>query len=283
MIKPAKISCSADGSTKYLWELEDGKFVESIYFELDDKGIYCLSSQVGCNVGCPFCETGKQKVLRNLSSEEIVQQVYGLFEDKGLSRIDEIDYAGMGEPLHNFEGVEESSDRMITENLTDLVSLTTSGIVPKMKLLPDTAVGELYLSMHASDNATRSLLVPVNRKWPIAETVDAASYVAEKLGRTVTANYLLFDNLNDADGDAVNLANALNPNDFRVQLSEWNLVSNFRYVPAKPERFEIFEDMLTERGYEVYKMVSSGTDVGGGCGQLSAQTLEDLAVAGDVE
>lgn len=260
---------SSDGSTKFLWQLDDGAgSVESIYFPLNGQNIYCLSSQVGCNVGCPFCETGKQKALRNLNSDEILGQVYGALNALGIDKIDEIDYAGMGEPLHNFSAIKESSKRMIEENLTDLVSLTTSGIVPELAKIHQTEVGEVYISLHASCNEIRNKLVPVNKKWPIETLVKASRLVSEHLNKKITANYLLFSGLNDADECPDQLTKILDPIHFRVQLAEWNEVTDARFITAPKSRFQFFYDRLVTAGFEVIFMKSKGIDVFGGCGQL---------------
>lgn len=263
-----KKSESSDGSIKFLWKLKENQTVESIYFPLNGKFIYCISSQVGCNVACPFCETGKQKSTHNLTPDEILGQVYGLLDAIKKPSVSEIDFAGMGEPLHNFKNVTEAATRMKEEKLTDLVSLTTSGVVPNIKLIPSTAIQELYISLHAATNDIRNKIVPLNKKYSIDELVRACAYASDRMGKKITANYLLFKDLNDSDLDMKFLSDILDPKYFRIQLSEWNNIDNTQFQVAPMERFHEFSEYLYRSGYEVFYMRSKGTSVDGGCGQL---------------
>lgn len=275
MISAAK-EISADGSIKYLWKLDDGKTVESIYFTFQDKLYTCISSQVGCNVGCPFCETGKQRNLRNLNIQEIYNQVAMTLKDLRLTggpdRLYQVAFAGMGEPLLNFAHVTTAAARLISNGLTETVSVSTSGLVPKMRLLADTAVKKLFISLHATTDELRNVLVPMNRKHPLSEVLGAARDFYKNVGVPVTATYLMFAGLNDTDQDLERLTNLLDTESFIIQLSEWNSIANTQFV--RSTRSDYFHDQLASRGFNVFILRSKGADVEGGCGQLRSRSLQ---------
>lgn len=274
MIIQEKLS-SNDGSVKYLWELSDGKTVESIYFAFREKLYVCISSQVGCNVKCPFCETGKQNVLRNLEAHEIYDQVALAVDDLKSSgsaySLDQVAVAGMGESLLNFKNLKEASANLINDGLTRTVSISTSGIVPKIRELVDTQVSKLFISLHATTNETRNILVPMNKKYPIPELLDAACYFYNQVGTPVTATYLLFGGLNDSDDDLNRLTELLDPQAFIIQLSEWNFIDDVKF--ARSPRLDYFQEQLASRGFEVFITRSKGADIQGGCGQLRSRNL----------
>ncbi len=263
---------SSDGSRKYLWELNDMKTVESIYFIFNNEKYTCISSQVGCNVKCVFCETGKQNNLRNLTSNEIFMQVKTTLEDLKINEpLYQVAFAGMGEPLLNFENVLEGASRILENKLSKTISLSTSGIVPKMYDLVNTPITKLFISLHASDNETRNHLVPINTKYPIEELLKAAHFFFEKSKTKVTATYLLFDEINDTDEDLSRLANMLDPDVYTIQLSVWNSISDVNLRASK--RMDYFESSLRSKGFDVFVLNSKGKDIQGGCGQLRSRQL----------
>jgi 23S rRNA (adenine2503-C2)-methyltransferase len=266
---------STDGSLKYLWHLKNGQTIESIFFRLDATPHVCISSQVGCNVGCRFCETGKQSVLSNLSSDDIIAQVTGVIGDQQANlierRFNSVILAGMGEPLHNYESVVGAAESMLSNGLTDRVTVTTSGVAPMIRELANSPISTLSVSLHATTNEVRSRLVPINRKYPIDEVVSAASVYREKTGHQVIMNYLLFDGLNDSDEDIVRLTKLLDPTLFAIKLKDWNSVSDTGLRSSSPERYRFFQERLLEYGFDAMICVSRGSDVGGGCGQLRSE------------
>jgi 23S rRNA (adenine2503-C2)-methyltransferase len=272
---------SQDGSIKFLWQFLDGKTVESIYFIFQGQVYTCISSQIGCNVTCPFCETGKQRTLRNLTVEEIYAQV-ALIRDVvcevgGPDVLYQTAFAGMGEPLLNFEAVVTAAERLRTTGLTQTVSLSTSGIVPRIYQLAETvatSVNKLFLSLHASNDDVRNRLVPTNKKYPIASVLQAAAHFAECSGEKVTATYLLFDGINDSNADLDRLLSLLDPGIYIIQLSEWNRVTGAEFRPSP--RLDHFQDRLQRAGYDVFIQRSKGQDVEGGCGQLRSRMLPML-------
>jgi len=265
---------SNDGSIKYLWQLTDGKTVESIYFIFCDQIYTCISSQVGCNVKCEFCETGKQSNLRNLLAEEMYGQVAETLNDlrsKTLTRLYQVAVAGMGEPLLNFQNLMNAASRMIDEDLAETISISTSGVVPKIRELVGTPITKLFISLHATTDAIRNILVPMNRKYPISELLKASRYFCEKVGVPVTATYLMFDGVNDSDDDLERLTQLLDPQLFIIQLSEWNWIYDAKF--KRSPRIEFFYNELSNRGYDVFILHSKGSDIEGGCGQLRSRHL----------
>jgi 23S rRNA (adenine2503-C2)-methyltransferase len=275
---------SQDGSIKFLWRFADGKTVESIYFIFQGQVYTCISSQVGCNVGCPFCETGKQRTLRNLTVDEIYAQV-ALIRDVvreagGPDILYQTAFAGMGEPLLNFEAVVTAATRLRAAGLTETVSLSTSGIVPGIYKLAETvatSVNKLFISLHASNDEVRNRLVPMNRKYPIASVLQSAAHFAERSGAKVTATYLLFDGINDSNADLDRLLSLLDPRTYIIQLSEWNRVTGAQFLPSL--HLDHFHEQIQRAGYEVFIQRSKGQDVEGGCGQLRSRILPMLALS----
>ncbi len=264
---------SADGSRKYLWQLDDLKTVESIYFIFNNKKYTCISSQVGCNVKCVFCETGKQFNLRNLTAAEITAQVKETHSDLEMTApLSEVVFAGMGEPLLNFNNVIGGAEQILENKLASTISLSTSGIVPKIYDLVYSPITKLFISLHASSNEVRSYLVPVNTKYPIEQLIKATTFFSEKTGTKVTATYILFEGLNDTNEDINRLVSLLNPEVYTIQLSVWNTVSDTSLRPSK--RIYYFEESLRNKGFDVFVLNSKGSDVEGGCGQLRSRNIQ---------
>ena len=273
---------SSDGSIKFLWQLPDDKTVESIYFTFPDAGqerpFVCISSQDGCNVRCAFCATGQHPMRRNLTAGEMVAQVTKSMEmvqaTGGPTTAFHVAFAGMGEPLLNYEQVIEAGSLLRTEKLAEIVSVSTSGIVPRIRDLAGvatTSVNRLYLSLHATTDAVRSHLVPTNTKYPLAQVLEAAREYARRTGTKVTATYLVFADLNDTQEDLQRLQQLLDPAQFLIQLSVWNRVEGFQFVPSS--HIDLFYETLTRQGYEVFLQRSKGSDIDGGCGQLRSRSL----------
>jgi 23S rRNA (adenine2503-C2)-methyltransferase len=276
---------SSDGSIKFLWQLADHKLVESIYFTFPDAGkarpFLCISSQDGCNVGCAFCATGLHRMQRNLTAQEMVAQVVNSLVTVqaagGPVTVFHVAFAGMGEPLLNYQPVMQAATWLRAEGVAEIVSVSTSGIVPRIRQMAElnaTAVNRLYLSLHATTDELRNRLVPTNKKYPLAQVLQAATAYAERTETKVTATYLLLAHLNDSDEDLQRLLRLLDPAHFVVQLSVWNPVEGMQFVPSA--RMETFYEVLAKQGYEVFVQRSKGRDIDGGCGQLRARPLSVL-------
>lgn len=277
----AETLVSEDGSIKYGFNTSDGRSVESIYFPytglLDRKHteatVLCLSSQVGCPIGCEFCATGKIPNSRNLTLNEIEGQYSFVRKDiqnRGLGHIDSLAMMGMGEPLLNMDNVLEFASRMANIDEIKRFSISTVGLTPKIAKLSKSNINiKLYLSVHTPFDNERTEMIPVNKAYPIKEVVSESVLFAKEKGNTVVANYILIKDVNDSERHAVGLAKLLDPEYFDVQLNLWNHVSGIQFEEADVSRIKVFKDILEKSGHVVDVQLSKGTDVSGGCGQLS--------------
>ncbi len=270
-----------DRSLKFLWQLFDGQTVESIYFTFQNQVFTCVSSQVGCNVRCPFCATGQQRVLRNLTAQEILAQVIGIGDrvraSQGVWPLDQVALAGMGEPLLNLAAGGQAAAAIRAQDLARVGALSTSGVVPRIWELAeaaDHAVNKLFLSLHATTDAQRNILVPLNKKYPLAAVLEAARGYADQTGIQVTATYLLFANFNDSDDDLARLVALLDPDLFIVQLSEWNPVSGVQQPFLPSPRLDFFQTSLMQAGFTTFVQRSKGREIEGGCGPLRSSRLD---------
>jgi 23S rRNA (adenine2503-C2)-methyltransferase len=263
-----------DGTAKYLWQLSDGGTIEGLTFSYRGQQTICVSTQVGCAVKCPFCETGRQGLQRNLTAEEITGQVVAALNDSaagGERRFDIVTISGMGEPLLNFDHVAEAIRVMRRDGLSREISVTTAGIVPNIYKLAHTNVTRLSISLHATTDELRNRLVPVNRKYPIAALLEAARYFYSQVRQRVRATYLMLDQLNDTDDDLERMMQLLDRDIFRVRLREWNAIGDTQY--ARSGRSAYFERRLVEEGFDAYVSRNVGVDIDGGCGQLRSRYL----------
>ena len=244
----------------------------------------CVSSQVGCGVGCPFCATGRSGLLRNLSAGEIVGQVLYFARDISTregadARLTNVVFMGQGEPLANFRQVWKAISTLSSPEAFGLgarhLTISTSGLVPRIRELAETAsqVG-LAISLHAPDDALRDRLVPVNRKYPIAELMDACSYYVERTNRRVSFEYVMIDGVNDSIEQAETLARLLRGFLGHVNLIPMNPVAESHYQPTPWKRVLAFEAALRRRGIPCTVRVERGDPIDAACGQLRARLLE---------
>ncbi|MGW4211142.1 radical SAM protein [Lentzea sp. NPDC004789] len=282
-----RTASDADRSVKYAWSLSDGSVVESVAFWKDaswvkqqrDRGEeadvlhVCLSSQVGCNVGCTFCATGLQRSRRSLTAAEILEQLDAVLADSPGVRDVGVTFAGMGEPLLNFRGVTESARRMIADDRIANVSLSSIGIVPNVYRLADLRLPlRLFLSLHAPDDDLRERLIPFNKHFPLDEVIAAGRAYADRTGSRVEASYLLLAGVNDDEEQARRLARQLDPDRFNVQILMWNKVPGFDFERATDERGERMAAVFREFGFHAYVMGSKAREIQGACGQLAGRT-----------
>lgn len=276
---------SKDGTRKWLFALEDGQRVETVFIPEKDRGTLCISSQVGCALDCSFCATGKQGFNRNLSSAEIVAQVRMAFralEHVDLGRpkaITNVVLMGMGEPLLNFDEVTEA----IAVLLDDLgygiskrrLTLSTAGVVPAIRRLGEVTDVALAVSLHAPTDALRDELVPINRRYPIAELLDACRDYLSRLGewRSITIEYTLMDGVNDAPEHALALAELLADmrEKVKINLIPFNPFPGSGYARPTPERVRAFQTFLLERGFATMLRTTRGDDIDAACGQLAGR------------
>ncbi len=270
------IERSRDGSRKYLFRLEDGNHIESVLIPEKDHYTLCISSQVGCAQGCRFCLTAKGGFVRNLSKSEIVAQVRDILKDQISSkRITNIVFMGMGEPLANFQNVIKAI-HTITEADFGLgfssrrVTVSTAGLVSKLSALGNETRVNLAVSLNATDNKTRDFLMPVNKKYPIEELLDACRKYNLRPGSKITFEYILIKGINDSAENANRLAELLKGMRSKINLIPFNEHegSDFR----RPEESVIsnFREILAKKGCTTMVRRSKGEDISAACGQLSA-------------
>jgi 23S rRNA (adenine2503-C2)-methyltransferase len=272
-----QIERSRDGSRKYLFRLEDGNHIESVLIPEKDHYTLCISSQVGCAQGCRFCLTAKGGFVRNLSKSEIIAQVRDILKDQISSkRITNIVFMGMGEPLSNFQNVIKAI-HTITEADFGLgfssrrITVSTAGLISKFSALGNETRVNLAVSLNATDNKTRDFLMPVNKKYPIEELLDACRRYNLRPGGKITFEYILIKGINDSAENANQLAELLKGMRSKINLIPFNEHegSDFR----RPEESVIsnFREILVRKGCTTMVRRSKGEDISAACGQLSAK------------
>jgi 23S rRNA (adenine2503-C2)-methyltransferase len=266
---------SHDGATKYLFGLDDGLRIESVFLRMEREGkeSLCISSQVGCALACQFCSTGIIGYKRNLSAEEIAEQVFTVFRDLEFipRRRFDLSYMGMGEPMLNLDAVLESKRILTTRYPRFSLHLSTVGIAPRIRELAERSPDfVLQISLHAPEDELREQIMPVNAAHNIQKVLGAAEHYAVRCGRPVTLNYCLMAGINDDIRLAHRLARLIGNRPFRVQLVNFNPHVAIRYQPTADDRVELFARILAEAGLRVHIREQLGRLQGAGCGQLDA-------------
>jgi 23S rRNA (adenine2503-C2)-methyltransferase len=270
---------SSDGTEKYLFALEDAQAIESVLIQDKDRITLCISSQVGCALGCRFCNTGKLGLIRNLKSHEIVDQIIGVQRIINPDRrITHIVLMGMGEPLVNFDAVVEALWRMVTfiGISKRRITLSTAGIVPKFPLLSEKAPEiNLAVSLNASSDATRSMLMPINKKYPIASLMRACTRFPLSPRRRITFEYVLIDGINDSLADAERLVGLLKGLRCKVNLIPLNPVKGGRQKQPAEKKIQAFQKVLTQNNLTALIRKSKGQDIHAACGQLRSTLISE--------
>lgn len=273
---------SSDGTRKWIIRTDGtgNDCVETVLIPDGDRATLCVSSQVGCTLDCSFCSTGKQGFNRNLTPAEIIGQVwlaiksFGPFDPNGPRRVTNVVMMGMGEPLMNFEPVVDAMTLMMDDNAYGMskrrVTLSTSGVVPKIYELATRTDASLAISLHAPDNALRDVLVPINKKYPIAELLDACQHYLSSLPdkRHITIEYTLMAGVNDSEEQARSLANLLTTLECKVNLIPFNPFPNSGYDKPSNNQVRRFQKILADKGYTVTVRTTRGDDIDAACGQL---------------
>jgi len=281
-----ELECDGGTTRKTLWRAFDGAFVESVLMRYPDRVTMCVSSQAGCGMACPFCATGQAGLTRNLSAAEIVTQVFAGARTMasgavpgGRSRVSNVVFMGMGEPLANYSSVLTAVRRITDPAPAGLgisqraVTVSTVGLVPAIKKL--TAEGlsvRLAVSLHAPDDELRNELVPVNRRWQVAEVLDAAWGYAAATGRRVSIEYAMIRGINDQAWRADLLASLLAGRLAHVNLIPLNPTPGSKWTASDPAVADEFLGRLATRGIPVTVRDTRGTQIDGACGQLAAAT-----------
>ncbi len=292
---------SADGTYKWLLRLDGGNCIETVYIPETDRGTLCISSQVGCALECSFCSTGYQGFNRNLSVAEIVGQIWlahkviGFRENghteipteslsasslrSGRSKITNIVLMGMGEPLLNFDKVVTAINIMLHDDAYGLskrrVTLSTAGVIPALERLREVADVSLAVSLHASDDELRNELVPLNKKYPIKELLDACdAYVSDSPRKKVTYEYVMLDGVNDSVKHAKRLVKLLEGRPAKVNLIPFNPFPEADYKRSPKSSIDRFRDVLLASGLVTITRKTRGDDIDGACGQLAGQIVD---------
>jgi 23S rRNA (adenine2503-C2)-methyltransferase len=266
---------SRDGTIKWVMELADGNQIETVFIPEDRRGTLCVSSQVGCALRCAFCATAQQGFSRNLSSAEIVGQVFNARRYLGDGRITNVVLMGMGEPLLNFDAVLMATELMMDDLAYGLakrrVTISTAGIVPAIDRLASLSEASLAVSLHATTDELRDRLVPINRKYPLAELLAACRRFAaseKQRGRKITFEYVMLEGINDSEADAKRLVKLLAYIPSKINLIPFNPVAGVSFQRASPKAIERFQAILRTAGFFVSVRRPRGEDIDAACGQL---------------
>jgi 23S rRNA (adenine2503-C2)-methyltransferase len=283
---------SADGTRKWLLRAgrSDGReqAIETVFIPEMGRGTLCISSQVGCALDCAFCSTGAQGFNRNLTTAEIVGQVWlandrlGVAPD-GARAITNIVLMGMGEPLANYKNVLPAMRIFLDDRCFDLsrrrVTLSTSGLVPQIYRLAEDINVALAVSLHAPNDELRNELVPINRRHPIAELLEACwHYLDAQNGRSITFEYVMLDGVNDQPEHARQLAALLHGHDAKVNLIPFNPFTGSDFRRSKPDVISYFRDYLNGRGVTATVRRTRGDDIDAACGQLAGRVHDRTTV-----
>ncbi|MEZ8133189.1 MAG: 23S rRNA (adenine2503-C2)-methyltransferase [Polaribacter sp.] len=275
---------SVDGTRKWLIRVDGGSCIEMVYIPERERGTLCVSSQIGCALDCSFCATGKQGFNRDLTAAEIIGQLwiaadsFDQFKPKAKRRVTNVVMMGMGEPLMNFDNVVDAMGIMLEDNAYGLskrrVTLSTAGVVPQLDKLADVSDVSLAISLHAPNDELRNQLVPINRKYPLAQFIQSAKNYIEKMPdnrRKVTVEYTLMDQVNDRSVHAHELVELLKDLPCKINLIPFNSFPGSGYKTVTNTALNRFRDILIAGGYTVMVRTTRGDDIAAACGQLAGE------------
>ena len=279
---------SEDGTRKYLLRIAGGHEVETVYIPEDNRGTLCVSSQVGCTLTCSFCHTGTQKLVRNLTAGEIVGQLMVARDDLGewpepgapkdeTRLVSNLVLMGMGEPLYNFDNVRDAMRVVMDGEGLSLsrrrITLSTSGVVPEIARTAEEIGCLLAVSFHATTDAVRDRLVPINKRWNIDELLGALrDYPRLSNSERITFEYVMLDGVNDSDDDARRLIRLIRGIPAKINLIPFNEWPGAPYRRSSWDRIEAFADIIYKAGYASPIRTPRGEDIMAACGQLKSAT-----------
>lgn len=277
-----KVDCrisKEDGTRKYLFALADGNVVESVWMRYRHRNSVCISSQVGCRMGCRFCASTLDGLLRNLTPSEMLDQIYAIERDTA-ERVSNVVVMGTGEPMDNYENTVRFVRMLSDERGANIsqrnITVSTCGIVPRMRMLAEEGLQiTLALSLHAPNQQKRLELMPVAKKYDICEAVDACKYYFEKTGRRITFEYSLVGGVNDSAEDAKELAHLVRGINCHVNLIPVNPIEERDYVQSNRAVIEAFKNKLEKYGINVTIRREMGRDIDGACGQLRRKHISE--------
>lgn len=289
-VRPPEVASqqdSSDGTRKWAIRVGGGGLVETVLIPAGNRATLCVSSQVGCSLDCSFCSTGKQGFQRDLSAAEIIGQVwlaiksYDGFQCGDRRIVTNVVMMGMGEPLLNFDNVVAAMDLMLEDLAYGLskrrVTLSTSGVVPALDKLAAVSEVSLAVSLHAPNDALRSQLVPINRKYPIAVLLESCrNYMAAQSdkNRVVTIEYTLIEGVNDQHDQALELAELLRDMPCKINLIPFNTFAQSEYQRPSGNAVSRFWQVLVDAGYIVTIRTTRGDDINAACGQLVGEVVD---------
>lgn len=287
IVKPLEVVTeqrAADGTRKWLLRLDDGNAIETVFIPEAERGTLCVSSQAGCALNCSFCSTARQGFNRNLSSSEIIGQLWHAMhtlrqESDEARPVSNVVMMGMGEPLLNFENVVSAMRIMLDDIAYGLsrrrVTLSTAGVVPAIDRLHETLPVSLAVSLHAPDDALRNELVPINKKYPLGTLMAACRrYVADGTRHRITMEYVMLDGINDSASHADALIDLLRDVPSKINLIPFNPFPGAPYRRSSHGAIQRFRDRLLQAGIMTVTRKTRGDDIDAACGQLAGQVQD---------
>jgi len=269
---PIEFQQSADGTAKYLFRTENDKLIESVMIPDDNRITLCVSSQVGCKFNCLFCMTGKQGFNGNLSTNEILNQIYSVREAEDLTNVV---FMGMGEPLDNYDELKKTLDIMTVDYgmawSPKRITVSTTGVTPKLKRFLDESNAHLAISIHSPEKEQRLSIMPAEKAFPIQGIIDLLKEYDWTKQRRLSFEYILFDNFNDSLLHAKELARMLQGLECRVNLIRFHAIPDVDLKTSSKEKMEVFRDYLTHKGFTATIRASRGEDIFAACGMLSTK------------
>ncbi len=276
------IEKASDGCVKFGFKLNDGHIIESVLIPEPDRNTLCISSQVGCAMGCTFCLTGTMGFIRNLTPAEIINQICGVRDYLltqppesliGPDKVTNVVYMGMGEPLNNLDNVLASLSIIMEQKGLDIsgrkITVSTCGIVPKIKIFGEKSTVNLAISLHATSDSVRSRLMPVNNRYCLEELLEACREFPMPKRKRIMFEYTLLKGINDSDKDAIELGRKLRGIPCKINLLSYNESSQLPFESPKKDRLLAFQKILLDAHYTVFIRNSRGTDISAACGQLA--------------
>jgi 23S rRNA (adenine2503-C2)-methyltransferase len=282
----AQALTSVDGTRKWLIRFADGQEVECVHIPEEDRGTLCVSSQVGCTLTCTFCHTGTQRLVRNLTAPEIVGQVMLARDALGEwpspqddRQLTNIVLMGMGEPLYNYDNVATALKIVMDHEGLSLsrrkITLSTSGVVPMIRRCGEELAVNLAISLHAVNDGLRDVLVPINRKYPLAELLQACrTYPGSSNARRITFEYVMLKGINDSPAEATELVQLLDGIPAKVNLIPFNPWPGAPYQRSTDAAIKIFGDIVNAAGYASPVRAPRGEDIMAACGQLKSASVK---------
>lgn len=271
-----------DGTRKYLFALEDGNVIESVLMRYKHGNSVCISSQVGCRMGCRFCASTLDGLVRGLTPAEMVDQIYQISKDTG-ERISNVVVMGTGEPLDNYDNLLRFIELLTDENGLNIsqrnVTVSTCGIVPKIRELAEQKLSiTLALSLHASNQKKRLELMPIANKYEIHEVIEACQYYFEQTGRRVTFEYSLVGGVNDSKEDARELLQLVKGMNCHINLIPVNPIKERSYVQSNAQVIAAFKNRIEKAGLNATIRREMGRDIDGACGQLRKKYISKKGI-----